>query len=146
MNQVRHWSSRSSDVTYPRSSQTLTTLDLWDNRIGDGGAQHLGEALRVNQVRHWSMKFLRLVTVSTIITDTHNTESFAQPYRRWRSAASRRGLAGESSETLTTWSFPYILSPRSSQTLTTLDLSDNRIGDGGAQYLGEALRVNQVRH
>jgi hypothetical protein len=31
-------------------SQTLTTLDLHNNRIGDDGAQHLAEALNVNQV------------------------------------------------------------------------------------------------
>ena len=31
------------------------------------------------------------------------------------------------------------------QTLTTLDLAHNQIGDQGAQYLGEALRHNTVR-
>ena len=39
-------------------------------------------------------------SMSTIIEDTHNTASFGQRYRCWRSAASRRGLAGEPSETL----------------------------------------------
>ena len=79
-------------------------------------------------------------------TDTHHTESFAQQHRCCRSAASRRGLAGEPSETLT-MEFPRCsMSITSSQTLTTLDLSCNSIGDAGAQHLGEALRVNQVRH
>ena len=31
--------------------QTLTTLNLWKNQIGDQGAQYLGEALRHNTVR-----------------------------------------------------------------------------------------------
>ena len=79
-----------------RWSRALTTLDLWGNSIGNRGAQHLGEALRVNQVRHWR------------------------------------------------WSFSAILCPRSPQTLTTLDLSSNSIGHAGAQHLREASRVNQV--
>jgi len=33
----------------------------------------------------------------------------------------------------------------SSQTLTTLDLSQNQIGDEGAQAIGQALERNQVR-
>ena len=69
-----------------------------EQRYRCAGAQHLGEALRVNQVRHWR------------------------------------------------WSFPDVLCPPSSQTLTTLYLSSNSIGAAGAQHLGEALRVNQVRH
>jgi hypothetical protein len=37
-------------------------------------------------------------------------------------------------------SVPYL-----TQTLTTLNLHGNQIGDKGAQYLGEALRTNTVR-
>ena len=32
-------------------AQTLTTLDLYDNQIGNKGAEHLGVALRRNSVR-----------------------------------------------------------------------------------------------
>ena len=31
-------------------SQTLTTLDLIGNQIGDSGAQAIGQALEINQV------------------------------------------------------------------------------------------------
>jgi hypothetical protein len=35
---------------------------------------------------------------------------------------------------------------RSIQTLTTLDLENNNIGDRGAQYLSNALQINTVSH
>jgi len=42
--------------------QTLTKLNLWQNQIGDQGAQYLGEALRHNTVR------LSLLHVFTVIS------------------------------------------------------------------------------
>ncbi len=39
----------------------------------------------------------------------------------------------------------FILVYYFTQTLTTLNLNGNQIGDGGVQYLGEALRTNRVK-
>ena len=83
-------------------------------------------------------------SISSMIQDTHNTASFGQQHRRCRNTASGRSFAGESSETLTN-SFLEHLFHRESQTLTALNLSRNSIGPVGAQHLGEALGVNQVR-
>jgi len=45
--------------------QTLTILDLWNNRIGDKGAQHLSDALRQNTVRQiLSSSFIQLFLIS----------------------------------------------------------------------------------
>ncbi len=38
-------------LTHSLFLQTLTTLDLSDNRMGPEGAQHLGNALLENKVR-----------------------------------------------------------------------------------------------
>ena len=77
--------------------------------------------------------------------DTHNTESSAEQYRRSRSRASRCSVASESSETVTI-QFLVLLSQPWLQTLTTLNLELNSIGAVGAEHLGAALRMNQVRH
>ena len=60
--------------------QTLTTLDLGDNRIGALGAEHLAAALRVNRVRGGGYVYSSYSTVR-IIADTHNTQSFVERYR-----------------------------------------------------------------
>ena len=63
------------------ASQTLTTLNLEGNRMGDAIATHLASALRVNQVRppfFMSWKNLMMKT----ITDTHNTNPVNKP--DWR--------------------------------------------------------------
>ena len=41
----------SSLIYYLHLIQTLTILDLWGNKIGTAGAQHLARALQVNKVR-----------------------------------------------------------------------------------------------
>ena len=81
--------------------------------------------------------------ISMMITDTENTTSFAQQHWSCRSTASERNFPGKSAEILII-KFIHILPPLWSQTLTTLNLSGNSVGDVGAQYLAVALRVNQV--
>ena len=130
------------DLLCPPSSQTLTTLHLQGNDIGAAGAQHLGEALRVNQVRHWRWSFSDVLcppssqTLTTLDLQYNSIGDAGAQYlgeglrvnqvRHWR------------------WSFSDVLCRRSSQTLTTLDLSDNSFGAEGAQHLREAWQVNQV--
>ena len=41
----------SSRTDYLHFTQTLTSLNLYGNQIGDKGAQHLASALQVNRVR-----------------------------------------------------------------------------------------------
>jgi hypothetical protein len=52
--------------------QTLTTLSLWNNEIGDAGAQYLGEALRTNTVKEnhscWSLFILVCYFTQTLTT------------------------------------------------------------------------------
>ena len=169
--------------------QALTTLILEDNGIGAVGAEHLGAALRVNQVKkqtssfsffylnhdhrhsqHWvcsetksAMKEQNISvlpckrikwdthyrdshsSITALATDTHYTAPWGEQFRRRRSRASRCRLASESSETLPI-AFLLLTSQPWPQTLTTLNLFKNKVGDLGAEHLGAALRVNQVRH
>jgi len=79
-------------------------------------------------------------------TDTHYTRPWSQWYRRSRCAIFGWSIATEYSEIITPSYFYHHLIPVSFiQTLTTLDLNVNQIGDQGAQYLAEALRHNTVR-
>ncbi len=69
------------------SIQTLTTLDLGNNHIGDHGPQHLAQALQNNTVRQ---VFFLTTTDSPLSfnTDTHHAQSWIQPYRWPRSTTS----------------------------------------------------------
>ena len=79
-------------------------------------------------------------------TDTHYTLPLRQSNRRSRCTILGRSIATQYSEINTPSCFYYHLIPVSfTQTLTTLGLNENQIGDQGAQYLGEALRHNTVR-
>jgi len=46
--------------------QTLTTLDLQSNKIGDQGAQYLGEGLKHNTVRSSLLLVLCMVSVFSL--------------------------------------------------------------------------------
>jgi UDP-3-O-acyl-N-acetylglucosamine deacetylase len=71
----------SSSVTYHTVSiQTLTTLNIYGNKIGDEGARHLGHALQNNAVR----EVLSLSITYQLLcfnTDTHHSEAYAERYR-----------------------------------------------------------------
>jgi hypothetical protein len=53
-------------------AQTLTTLDLYSNGIGDQGVQHLFDALQKNQVTY---SISHSIIHSLLQTDTHHTQS-----------------------------------------------------------------------
>jgi len=79
-------------------------------------------------------------------TDTHYTRLLLQWNRSSRCTILGWSIATQYSEIITPSCFYHQLIPVSFiQTLTTLGLNDNQIGDQGAQYLGEALRHNTVR-
>ena len=134
-------------------TQTLTTLSLFNNQIGEKGAQSIADALRTNTVS----LFLLLThppshphSPSTPShTDTHHTRSRRQSNRRERSPIHRRCLAHKHGQSLPPPHTPTI-SPSThhrrllTQTLTTLDLEGNQIGEKGAQSIADALRTNTV--
>jgi len=79
-------------------------------------------------------------------TDTHYTQPVEESNRRSRCTIFGWSIETQYSEIITPSCFYHHLVPVSFiQTLTTLDLNGNEIGDQGAQYLGEALRHNTVR-
>lgn len=123
--------------------QTLITLDLYENQIGDIGVKYLSEALKTNMVRE---KLSSSLTYSYLLfhTDTHYTQSLRKSNRRTRSTISGRCVTNEYSEWerfFTSVSYSCFSFP---QTLTTLDLRFNQIGEKGAQYMSEALLTNMV--
>ncbi len=68
-------------VHHFHSIQTLTTLNLTLNKIGDEGAEFLANALQTNTVREL---FYSSITrsPSSFTTDTHNVESYIERNRR----------------------------------------------------------------
>ena len=178
-------------LCYLHLTQTLTTLNLERNEIGDEGAQHLARALKVNRVRldfstsrhssaifishrhsqrfilqwtklakkehsiwhvHWkwtqwdsTSQHSDTPLLSSSHTDTHNASSCRERNWRRRSTASGKCIASEHSETRLL-NIPTLLCYlHLTQTLTTLHLAVNEIGEEGAQHLTSALQVNTVR-
>ena len=61
-------------------TQTLTTLGLSRNKIGDTGAKHLAGALKVNRVSDLFLG-LRGYSMVAIVIDTHYTNARIQQSR-----------------------------------------------------------------
>ena len=53
----------------------LTTVNLWDNPIGDEGGEHLAAALKINQVKG-TYANLYIYFIRAITTDTYNIGNF----------------------------------------------------------------------
>ncbi|CAF3348954.1 unnamed protein product [Rotaria sp. Silwood2] len=112
-----------------RSNKTLKTLDLYKNRIGDEGAQALADALITN------------TTCNSLNLDSNLTT-----YCVTVGAA----VKIRSNQTLSLYKHPikerdiqYLANAlRNSMTLTTLDLYKNGLGDNGAKYLADVLEHN----
>ncbi|CAF3923814.1 unnamed protein product [Adineta steineri] len=114
--------------------QTVTTLELGGNEIGNQGAQHLANALEGNK------------TLTTIYLGGNKIGD---------QGVQHLGHSLEINKTLTTL---YLRGNKigakgaqhlanaleSNKTLTILYLGGNKIGDQGAEYLGNALRMNKV--
>jgi hypothetical protein len=70
-----NFSSCQTYINYYVLIQTLTTLNVAYNNIGDEGAQHLTNALQSNAVR--DVLFLsNMYQLLCSNTDTHHTESY----------------------------------------------------------------------
>jgi len=133
--------------------QTLTTLDLGRNKIGAQGAQHLSEALRNNSVRdHHSFSFFFFVYSISSHAFISYRHSLHSTLARIKSEIKVQNIWVKHYSTIQ-W---VIIIPSSSsssfihhctlflfiQTLTTLDLSFNKIGDQGGKYLAEVKKKN----
>jgi len=95
---------------------------------------------------HHSFMFLPSSHSCLFHTDTHYTPPVVQSNRSSRCTIFGWSIATQYSEIITLSCFYHHLIPFSLiQTLTTLHLSYNEIGDQGAQFFGEALRHNTVR-
>lgn len=69
-------------------TQTLTTLNLDVNQIGDAGAQYLGDCLRINTVRKKDSAWHIFYSCLLSHTDTYYTQPRFESNRRRRSAIS----------------------------------------------------------
>src|SRR3984957_5455407 len=80
-------------------TQTLTTLDLRWNQIGEQGAQHLANALHNNTVNHFLYSSISLPS-ALFHTDTHHTQPSTQSNRRARGTTSRQCFTQQHGEPL----------------------------------------------
>jgi len=95
---------------------------------------------------HYFFMFSLSSHSSLFHTDTHYALPWRESNRRQRCTILGWSIATQYSEIITSSCFLYHLILLSFiQTLATLDLYDNQIGDEGAQYLDEALQHNTVR-
>jgi Ran GTPase-activating protein (RanGAP) involved in mRNA processing and transport len=125
-------------------TQSLTTLQLQDNGIGNKGAQYLADALRNNTVKRFSL-FISLIS-NYIVLYRHSPHSSSH---RILSVPKEPNISLMLYKTIWWVSFSLHVSLSFSsliftQTLTTLEISSNRIGDKGIQYLADALENNTV--
>ena len=124
-------------------AQTLTELDLHCNYISYQGAWNLTSALQSNTVG-WHTSISRLLSSNIYRDSKHwvlNSIRFPTKEQRlwhvhWK---------------WTEWSYisTHLTNCRTilpfEQTLTTLNLRNNQIGNEGAEYLSNALKVNTAR-
>ena len=125
-----------------RSWQTLTTLNLQWNRTWATGARYLADALEINQV-NYDLLLFNIDWIIRLFLDTHRSRSCHHQHRSWRCSASDWGIENQPSKT--ELHFTSMLDSFSSKTLSTLGLSKNDIRNEGAQYLADALKINEVR-
>lgn len=132
-----------SIILFSHFIQILTTLDLFNNRIGDRGLQYLSDALQNNEVGK------QLSQQSLNFTD------FIR-YRYWPHWLSEAIKSAKRGCNIWVMCYETVKWDRYSssiqsifshitQTLTTLDLFNNHIGEKGMKHLSDALRDNTVR-
>jgi hypothetical protein len=124
-------------------SQTEENLELTDNEIGDKGAQQLADAIRKNTVSWTLFTYLRCIH-----TFLHRNSPNSTSQRT--TLAIRELNIWLMLSCIARWiSFYSHLSRLHlhffTQTLTTFDLSCNKIGDDGVQSLADAIRNNEVK-
>ncbi|CAF1572133.1 unnamed protein product, partial [Adineta ricciae] len=114
------------------SIQTLTTLNLYYNKIGAEGAQHLANALRTNTT-------LTTLDLSCNRIGAEGAQHLANALRTNTTLTTldlyKNEIGAEGAQHIAD-------SLRTNATLTTHNLSSNQIGDEGAKHVADALRTN----
>jgi Ran GTPase-activating protein (RanGAP) involved in mRNA processing and transport len=125
--------------------QTLTTLCLRENQIGDKGAQHLAIALQQNKVT-WVRLCFFVFTIHSLFAQTLIVLNLGWNQIGDEGAQHLANALQQNKVTLFRlclfvfiYAFVFF-----KQTLTTLELEQNRIGGEGAKYLASALQQNKV--
>ena len=124
--------------------QTLVTLIIWCDEIGTQGAQYLANALEQNKV---ILLVLPHSSSSSSLNhvDTRDICSYEQSNWCRRNAIPSKGFpTKQSNMTDIARAYSQLFSRYFLQTLTTVDLSHNKMGAQGAQYLANALEQNEV--
>jgi hypothetical protein len=98
------------------------------------------------EITWWPSFSLHLshIHTSTFHTDTHHARASWQSNRSCRSTISRWCITKQRGDPHSLFICLIYTRPLFTQTLTTLELPDNRIGGKGAQHLADALRNNAV--
>ena len=144
MNQVRrftYWSNATSITGCSWCSQTLTTLNLERNEIGNKGVEYLADALKINRVRqsatHRSeIYFIRRASPCWIFATIVSM-------RKERSTLPMLWIAMKF-DAISVYC-PPMCHCHSFQTLTTLNLSISRIGAEVMKQFRRDLKVDTVK-
>ena len=151
----RNTPSTSSNASARCFSQTLSTLSLDQNPIGDAGVQQLADALLIN-------KTLTALSLNRTDIGAASARSLADVLKVNRMPDTRfpflrratmgittlnlRGNEiGDAGEQSKTSSLPDASLLYPTKPLTTLDLGRTGLFDEGARYLAQALTINTVR-
>ncbi|CAF1446911.1 unnamed protein product [Adineta steineri] len=114
--------------------ETLTTVDLSHNEIGNIGAQHLADALRNHQ------------TLTTIDLCHNQIENNGMQYLydafKQKKTFLKLNLEGNPGSSCTAVSAAIQI--RNDKVFTILELSYNEIGNNGMQYLYDAFKENKT--
>uniref|UniRef100_A0A452IFP8 Uncharacterized protein n=1 Tax=Gopherus agassizii TaxID=38772 RepID=A0A452IFP8_9SAUR len=106
------------------TSQTLTEMELWGNELGDSGVQLLCEGLKHPDCKLQKLCTERLITISAIMQKQTNAA-----YTYGDNCDLTAICCEDLSSALTI-----------NQTLTELDLGENKLRDSGVQLLCEGLK------
>ena len=142
------WDSTSQHPDTPLLSSSYTdthNASSWTKRNRPWRSTAFGTCIASEHSETRLLNIPDTPLLSSSHTDTHNASSCRERNWRWRSTASGKCIASEHSETRLL-NIPTLLCYlHLTQTLTTLHLAVNEIGEEGAQHLTSALQVNTVR-
>ncbi|CAF3717566.1 unnamed protein product [Adineta steineri] len=117
-----------------KDNTTLTKLNLYENQIGDKGAQYLGEALQNNKV-------LTILNFSSNRIGDKGAQYLGEALHNNKALTELELCENQIGDKGTQYLGEAL---KKNTALAKLNLSSNQIGDKGTQYLGEALHNNKT--